>query len=317
MARYLTKQILSAEITLFCITAILFLLLSLVRGGPLDVLRASGADLSPAELETLRRTLGLDKPVWVRYALWLRDVAGGDLGTSFRYSAPVSSIIRQRLGPSLLLSLTGLALALILALPIGVMAAYHPGSWWDRVSSFFALVGSSVPRFIVCIAGIYFLSYRLRLFPAMGMHAAGTTSLADLLHHLTLPALIIAFGTMGYFIKQTRSACLEVFQEDYMKTARAKGLSEWEVVVKHGLRTALAPILTQAALELPTIVGGSTLTEKIFAWPGIGSLMIEAISNRDQPLIMGVALLIAVTVLSCNILLNVAYGLLDPRVTYQ
>ena len=179
----------------------------------------------------------------------------------------------------------------------------------------FALVGFTFPRFITCIAFIYFFSFRLRLAPAMGMHSVGDNSLTDLIGHLILPASIIGFGAMGYLIKQTRSACLEVFQEDYLKTARAKGISEARVVVCHGLRTALAPILTQATLSIPEIVGNSAITEKIFGWPGIGALMIDAIRNRDTPLIMGVALVIAVIVLSANILLDIAYGLLDPRVT--
>ena len=317
MARYLCSRILSAFLTLFCVTAVIYILLSLVHGSTLDVLRATEMDLSPAEVEALRHSLGLDQPVWIRYFLWLGDTLRGELGVSYRYSAPVSEIISQRLGPTLLLSGAGLAGALLLALPVGVMAAYKPGSAWDKLSSFFVLVGSTVPRFIVCIAAIYLFSFRLRIFPAVGMHVAGNTSFGDLLRHLALPALIIAFGTTGYLMKHTRSACLEVFQEEYLKTARAKGLSEPAVIICHGLRTAMAPIVTQIIIEIPNVVGGSAITEKIFAWPGIGSLMIEAISNRDQPLIMGVALVISVIVLFSNIALDIAYGLLDPRVTYR
>lgn len=317
MARYLCNRILSAFLTLFCVTAVIYILLSLVHGNALDLLRATEMDLSPVEMEALRHSLGLDQPVWIRYFFWLRDLLRGDLGVSYRYSAPVAQIITQRLGPTLLLSSTGLTLALALALPIGVMAAYKPGSAWDKLSSFFVLIGSTVPRFIVCIAAIYLLSFRLRIFPAMGMHMAGDTSLGDLLRHLALPALIITFGTMGYLMKHTRSACLEVFQEDYLKTARAKGLSEPAVLIRHGLRTAMAPIVTQVIIEIPNVVGGSAITEKIFAWPGIGSLMIEAISNRDQPLIMGTALVVSVIVLLSNIVLDILYGILDPRVTYR
>ena len=315
MARYLLERIASAILTMFFVTAIIYLLLSLLQGSALDVMGASMAEMTAAEYEAARRSIGLDLPVWLRYLHWLRDVLRWDLGISYRYSAPVGEIIAQRFGPSLLLVGSGLAFAFLLGLPIGVMAAYRPGSVWDKLSSFFSLVGFTAPRFITCIAFIYFFSFRLRLAPAMGMHAIGNASLSDLIGHLILPASIIGFGAMGYMIKQTRSACLETFQEDYLKTARAKGLSEARVVVCHGLRTALAPILTQVILSIPEIVGNSAITEKIFGWPGIGALMIDAIRNRDTPLIMGVALVIAVIVLSANILLDIAYGLLDPRVT--
>lgn len=316
MARYLFERIVSAVLTMFLITAVIYLLLSLLQGSALDVMGAGG-ERSAAEYEAARHALGLDLPVWLRYLRWLGDVLRGDLGVSYRYGAPVGQVVAQRFGPTLLLIGTGVLLALLLGLPVGVMAAYRPGSAWDRLSSFFALAGFTMPRFITCIACIYLFSYKLRWVPAMGMHTVGNASLGDLLRHLLMPMLIITFGCMGTLIKQTRSACLEVFHEDYLKTARAKGLSETAVIFRHGLRTALAPIMTQLMLAVPEIVGGSAITEKIFGWPGIGSLMIDAIRNRDVPLIMGVTLTLAVAVLVANILLDIAYGLLDPRVTYR
>ena len=315
MARYLFKRIASAVLTMFFVTAIIYALLALLQGGAMDVMGGSSGDMTPAEYEAARHALGLDLPVWLRYVHWLRDVLRWDLGVSYRYGAPVGEVIAQRFGPSALLWGTGLLFAVLLGLPVGVIAAYRPGSVWDRLSSFFALAGFAVPRFITCIAFIYLFSFRLRLVPAMGMHSVGNASFGDLVRHLVLPASIIGFGVMGYLIKQTRSACLETFQEDYLKTARAKGLSEWAVIIKHGLRAALAPILTQIVLEIPEIVGGSAIAEKIFGWPGVGALMIDAIRNRDIPLVMGVALTIAVIVLTANILLDLAYGLLDPRIT--
>ena len=316
MARYLCGRIFSAVLTMFFITAVIYILLALAHGSALDVLGAGG-DRTAAEYEAARHALELDLPLWLRYAHWLRDTLRGDLGVSYRYGAPVWDIVAQRLGPTVLLVGTGLLLAVLLGTPVGVMAAYRPGSAWNHLSSFFALVGFTIPRFITCIAFIYIFSFKLRWTPTMGMHSIGNTSLGVLLRHLLLPCSIIAFGSMGYLIKQTRSACLEVFHEDYLKTARAKGLSELEVIVKHGLRTAVAPILTQMMVAMPEIVGGSAITEKIFGWPGIGSLMIDAIRNRDMPLIMGVTLALAVMVLCANILLDIAYGLLDPRVTYS
>ena len=317
MTRYLFGRIFSAVLTMFFITAIIYALLALAHGSALDVLGGSGGERTAAEYEAAREALELDLPVWLRYLHWLRDTLRGNLGVSYRYGAPVWGIIAQRLWPTILLVGTGLLLAVLLGTPVGVMAAYRPGSVWDSLSSFFALVGFTVPRFITCIAFIYIFSFKLRWTPTMGMHAIGNTSLGDLLRHLILPASIIAFGSMGYLIKQTRSACLEVFQEDYMKTARAKGLSELEVIVKHGLRTAIAPIITHMIVAMPEIAGSCAITEKIFGWPGIGALMIDAIRNRDVPLIMGVTLTLAALVLCANILLDIAYGLLDPRVTYS
>lgn len=313
MARYLLKRILSAMLTMFFVTAIIYALLSMLQGSAMNAMGGSGGEMTAADYEAARRAFGLDMPVWLRYLHWLRDVLRWNLGESYRYGAPVGEIIGQRFFPSALLVGSGLLFAVLFGLPIGVMAAYRPGSVWDRISSFFALIGFTAPRFIICIAFIYIFSYRLRLFPVMGMY--DNSSLGDLVGRLILPASIIAFGSMGYLIKQTRGACMDVFQEDYLKTARAKGLSEPEVILKHGVRTAIAPIMTQIMLEIPEIVGGSAITEKIFGWPGIGALMLDAIRNRDTPLIMGVTLVIAVTVLGANILLDLAYGLLDPRVT--
>ncbi|MBQ6985624.1 MAG: ABC transporter permease [Oscillibacter sp.] len=316
MARYLYERILSALLTMFFVTAIIFVLLSSVQGSALDVMGGSGGETA-AEYEAARRTLGLDLPMWERYAHWLRDVFRGELGLSYRYGVPVAEVIGQRFWPSVLLIGTGVVFAVLLGVPVGLMAAYRPRSVWDRLSSFFALTGFAIPRFITCIAFIYVFSFKLRLVPATGMHSVGVVSLGDLVSHLILPASTITFGTMGYLIKQTRSACLDVFHEDYLKTARAKGLSETEVLLKHGLRTAVAPILTQLMVEMPEIVGFAAIAEKIFGWPGIGSLMIDAIRNRDIPLTMGVTLVIATLVLCFNILLDIAYGLLDPRVRYR
>ncbi len=317
MTRYLYERILSALLTMFFVTAIIYVLLSSVQGSALDVMGGSGGDMSAAEYEAARHALGLDLPLWLRYAYWLRDVLRGDLGLSYRYGTPVAEVIGQRFWPSVLLIGTGVSFAVLLGVPIGLMAAYRPRSVWDRLSSFFSLTGFAVPRFITCIAFIYIFSFKLRLVPATGMHSSGVVSPGDLVSHLILPASTITLGAMGYLIQQTRSACLDVFQEDYLKTARAKGLSELEVLLKHGLRTALAPILTQIMVEMPEIVGFAAIAEKIFGWPGIGSLMIEAIRNRDIPLTMGVTLVIATLVLCVNILLDIAYGLLDPRVRYR
>lgn len=318
MARYLRERILSACLTMFFITVIIFVLLSLMETVAAETLSVSGAaDTAITEYgpPDAHRAFEKNRSVLLRYALWLRDVFQGDWGVSYRYGVPVREIILQRFGPSAFLMCSGLLLAALFSIPVGVMGAYWPGSAWDRFASGPAIFGYAVPRFVACVLFIYLFSFRLHLLPMTGMHASGVRSFGDLLRHLILPASMIALGVSGYLVQQIRDACRDVFREDYVKTARAKGLSELEVVLRHGLRTAFPPILSQLALEIPEIVGESAITEKIFGWPGIGALMIEAIKNRDAPLIMGIALVIAMIALAANIALDVAYGLLDPRVS--
>lgn len=317
MGKYVAKRVIMALPLLFGITVVIYFLLSIVPGGPLDVLKGSELTDGSFDYENLKKSLGLDRPVYIRYIGWLRDVIEGDLGSSYRTMQPVTKMISQRIGPSVLLTGSGTLAAIIISIPIGIIAAYKPGSKWDGISSFFALAGATLPRFFIAILAIYIFGVKLAWLPTMGMHSSGNESLQDLIRHLILPSALICFGTMGGLIKQTRSACLEIFNQDYMRTARAKGIGEFAVVIKHGFRNALTPVITTILLHIPEIIGGSTITERIFGWPGIGSLMIDSISNRDYPVVMGIALLISVTVLITNLALDIAYGLLDPRVTYD
>lgn len=317
MLKYLIKRLLTIIPIFFGITAIIYVLLNMAPGSALDVLASSEANVDPQQLEALKISLGLDKPVWVRYLLWLKEILGGDFGTSYYNGQNVMKAISQRIGPSILLTGTGVALAILIALPLGIMAAYKPYSAWDKVSNFFALSGAVLPNFFLSLVLVYVLALKLKLLPSMGMHTGTDTSLSDLIHHLILPAFVICFGTMGTIIKQTRGACLEVFNEEYMKTARSKGISEARVVISHGFRNALIPVVTTVMLQIPHIIGGSTITEQIFGWPGVGSQMISSINNRDYPMVMGIAVLLALTVLATNVLLDIVYGLVDPRISYE
>ena len=316
MWRYKVKRILTAIPIFIGITAVVYLLMSLAPGSALDVLSDSDTKLSAEQYHDLKVSLGLDKPVVVRYLIWLGGFVKGDLGVSYRSNQEVSLIISQRIFPSLLLTGTGVLFAILLGIPIGIMAAYKPYSRWDSISSFLALAGATLPGFFISILGIYIFSMKLGLLPSKGMYNVSDKSVADYVIHLIMPAFVICLGSMGGLIKQTRGACLEVFNEEYMKTARSKGISEWNVIIRHGLRNALIPVVTAVLLEIPHIIGGSTITEQIFGWPGIGSLMIASINNRDYPVVMGIAVLIATAVLITNIVLDILYGLLDPRITY-
>ncbi|MGN8817695.1 ABC transporter permease [Oribacterium sp. HCP28S3_H8] len=317
MAKYIVKRLITAIPIFFGITIIIYTMLNLAPGSALDMLASSEMSVSSEAYQQLKAQLGLDQPLWVRYLLWLKDLVHFNFGTSYRTSQSVALMVSQRIVPSVILSGTGVIIAILLSLPIGIMAAYKPYSKWDNISSFFALIGSTLPGFLLSLLLIYFFSIKLKLLPTQGMHSSGNTSLPDLIRHLILPALIIAIGSMGNLIKQTRSACLEMLGEDFVKTARSKGISEMAVMVFHVFRTALIPISTTILLQIPHIIGGTTIVEQIFSWPGLGSLMISSINNRDYPVVMCIATLIAVTVLVTNILIDIIHGLLDPRISYS
>ena len=317
MAKYLIKRLITIIPIFFGITAVIFVLLNLAPGSALDVLAGGEGNMDPEQLAQLKISLGLDKPIIVRYFIWLGDILHGDFGQSYFNNQDVMTAVKLRIGPSLLLTGTGVIMAILISLPLGLMAAYKPYSIWDKVSNFFALAGAVLPGFFLSLGLIYIFAIKLKLVPSMGMHTGSKTGVMDLIHHMILPASVICFGSMGGLIKQTRGACLEVFNEEYMKTARSKGISEAAVVIKHGFRNALIPVITTVLLQIPHIIGGSTITERIFAWPGMGSAMINAINNRDYPMVMCIAVILAITVLATNILLDIVYSLVDPRISYD
>ena len=316
MGKYTLKRILQAIPIFLGITFAVFILSDMAPGSPIDII-ASQAALTEEQIEALKIAYGLDKPVVIRYFIWLWNVIRGDLGTSTSTGVAVASIIGQRLGPSLILSLTSLVFSVIVGVFLGIMSAYKPYSLWDKVASGLAFLGSSMPSFFTALLLIYLLSVKLHLFPASGMYGAGAHTLGNLISHLILPALIISLQSIGGYIKQTRGAMLECVNEDYVKTARSKGISEWQVTIRHTLRNALIPIVTQLGLSVPYLVGGAVVTEQIFGWPGIGSLMVNAVNTFDYNLIMGITVLISVVVLFTNIILDLVYAALDPRISQE
>ncbi len=314
MSRYIRNRLIAAVPVFFGITLLIFLMLQTASGTIVD-LRGEGAGAGAAERAALEAYLGLDAPLPVRYLRWLGGVLRGDLGTSYASGKPVRTMIAQRALPSLLLTGTGVLLSVAAALPLGVLAAWKPRSGWDRAASAVALVSFSVPGFFLSLAGIFVFSVTLGWLPAHGMYSGGGFSgLGDLLRHLLLPAGVVCAGGLGGLVKQTRAACLEVLGEDYIRTARAKGLGDRAVMVRHVLRGAGIPVLTTVLSHIPHIIGGSVVVERVFGWPGMGSLLFSAISSRDYPVVMGVAVVIALSVLGTNLLLDLAYALADPRV---
>lgn len=317
MFKYVIKRLLYSIPVFLGITFIIYLLINLAPGGPLSIIASSG-EMSLSDLKALKISLGLDKPIVVRYFFWLIDLFKGDLGISYRTSQAVGLMIAQRIKPSLILTGTGIVMAIIIGVPLGIISAYKPNSIWDHISTFIAFIGSSVPNFFLSLLLIYTLSVKLNWFPTSGMYStSGANNLSDLLKHLALPAFICGIQPIGNFIKQTRSSVQEVLNEEYIKTAKSKGLNSVTVVIKHAFRNAMIPVVTTISLTIPFLIGGAVVTEQIFAWPGIGSLMIAAITGRDYPVIMGVAVLICGTVLIANLLLDLIYAVLDPRIKFK
>ena len=317
MFRYILKRLLYAIPVFLGITFVIYTLINLAPGGPLSVLAASG-EMSLSDLEALKVSMGLDKPIVIRYFIWLGDLLHGDFGISYRTSQEVSLMISQRIMPSLMLTGTGILAAMLVGVPLGIISAYKPNSVWDHISTFISFIGASVPNFFLSLLLIYVLAVKLKWFPTSGMQSSGMSgNLLDLLHHLALPAFVCGIQPIGNYIKQTRSSVLEVLNEEYIKTARSKGLTNVVIVLKHAFRNALIPIVTTISLSIPFLIGGAVVTEQIFAWPGIGSLMITAITSRDYPVIMGVAVLICGVVLVANLILDLIYAALDPRIKFK
>lgn len=317
MFRYILKRLLYAIPVFLGITFVIYTLINLAPGGPLSVLAASG-EMSLSDLEALKISMGLDKPIVIRYFIWLGDLLHGDFGISYRTSQEVSLMTSQRIMPSLMLTGTGILAAMLVGVPLGIISAYKPNSVWDHISTFISFIGASVPNFFLSLLLIYVLAVKLKWFPTSGMQSSGMSgNLLDLLHHLALPAFVCGIQPIGNYIKQTRSSVLEVLNEEYIKTARSKGLTNVVIVLKHAFRNALIPIVTTISLSIPFLIGGAVVTEQIFAWPGIGSLMITAITSRDYPVIMGVAVLICGVVLVANLILDLIYAALDPRIKFK
>ncbi len=315
MPRYIIKRILSMIPVFLILTFAVFILSDYAPGNAVDLI-ASENKMTEEAYQSMIHAYGLDQPLLLRYVNWLLDLFQGDMGVSVRAKMPVMQMIGNRIGPSLFLMVTGLVLSVLIAIPLGVAAAFKPYSFWDNCSSTLAFIGNAMPSFFLGLCVLYIFSAKLGIFPGYGMYTAGTEgSLEDLLYHLVMPAFVVAFTLLGDLVKQTRGGLLEVLNEDYVKTARAKGLSEKVVIIKHALRNSLIPIVTVISLNIPYIVGGAVVIEQIFGWPGIGTLMVQSINARDFSVVMGITTMICVVVMCCNIILDIFYGVLDPRIS--
>ncbi len=298
------------------VSVVLFLLLHVAPGGPEAALL--GGDISQDTAATIRRSLGLDQPLPLQYAKWLGNALQGNLGISYLQGEPVSRVIREHLGATVQLAISALALAILVAVPLGVMSAVRANTWIDRSATGVALAGVSFPSFWLGILLILGFASALRWLPASGMTSTGLEGqVADRLRHAILPTVTLAATQMAAFLRFTRSSLLEALHQPFVAVARGKGLPERGVLLRHAFRNALIPLITLLGLSVRFLVGGAVLTETVFAWPGIGRLAVAAVTARDYPLLLGLNLLVALAVIVGNVLTDLLYSLADPRIAWQ
>lgn len=317
MGKIIIRRLLQSIPVFIGITIISFALIHAVPGGPTARLELD-ADIRPEDIARIRANMGLDKPVWQQYLIWVGNLVRGDLGISYIDQRPVAKQIRERLPKTILLTGTALLLSIGLALPIGVIAAVKQYSWLDNIITVFSTAGISLPSFWLGLMCILIFAVRLKWLPSGGVVTIGQPfSMPDLLKHLVMPAFVLATISMAGWSRYIRGSMLEVIRQDYVRTARAKGLRERLVIVRHALRNALIPVATLMGLSIPNLVGGALITETIFSWPGIGRLAWHATTKRDYPIIMGVVVMATVVVILGNLAADIAYGLLDPRIQME
>lgn len=318
MGPYILRRIIIALPILLAITFVIFSLQQLSPGDPLNAYLPPDFPVPEAQREALRRQLGLDQPFFTRYGYWLRETLQGNLGLRSKTYEPVTEAISARVGATLLLMGTAMLIGTLLGVGFGVLAAVRQYSILDSILTIFAFLGISMPVYLTGLLGLYFFALRFDWFPAGGFSTVGQPfSYPDRLHHLILPATIIAINYIAQTMRYTRSAMLEVLGQDYVRTARAKGLGDRIVIGRHALRNALLPIVTIIGANIPNLLGGAIFIESIFGWPGLGRLLLDGVESRDFPLIMGLTFILAIVILTTNLITDVVYALVDPRIRFD
>lgn len=313
MRAYLAGRLLALIPVLLVVAVVIFLLIRLTPGDPARVL--AGEDATPEQLKLLRLDMGLEGPLLTQFARWVVRAVQGDLGRSLFSRLPVRRIIGQHIGPTLMLSGLAVTVALCIGIPLGVVSAVYRNSWWDQAGLALAMLGAAVPTFWLGLSLIVVFAVNLGWLPSSGFRSP-TEDLWRSLSYLTLPALTLGVPNSALIIRFVRSSLLDVIATDYVRTARAKGLGERLVIFRHAFRNALVPILTVIGLTFAALMGGAVVTETVFAIPGIGQLVVQAVLRRDYPVIQGVTLVVATSYVMINLLVDLLYFLVDPRVKY-
>ncbi len=313
MASYLIKRILATIPVMLFVAVFIFLLLRLTPGDPAAMI--AGDFATDAQIAEIRTKLGLEEPLYVQFGIWMGNILQFELGESFYYKKNVSELILNRIEPTMSLSFLTIVLTVLIAVPLGTVAAYKQGSWFDRTIMGFSVLGFSVPVFVIGYALIYVFSVKLGWLPVQGYQRM-SEGLDGWLYRLILPSVALSVIFVAFIARMTRTSVLEVLGEDYIRTARAKGQTEMRVLMRHALRNAAVPIVTVIGLAIAILIGGVVVTESVFTIPGLGLLTVEAVLNRDFPTIQAVILFFSVVYVLINLLIDVSYTLLDPRIRY-
>jgi peptide/nickel transport system permease protein len=317
---YLIRRLAEMVVLMLFISALVYAILSFVPGGPLDMLVFGNPRITPAELKRLEEMLGLNQPLHIRYFDWLGGIVQGDWGSSWgiAYGRPVTEVILSRLPNTLTLMVLSVLLSIIIAVPIGIYSAIRQYSWADYFVTSLSFFGMSMPTFWFGIMLIVIFAVGLGWLPTGGVTEFGKEGdIVNRVRHLILPVTVLSLFNVATWSRFVRSSMLEVLRQDYMRTARAKGLLENVVVIKHGLRNALIPVLTMLALEIPNLFSGAIITENVFSWPGMGRLFFDAVMAADWPVVQGLVVITAFLVLASNLVADISYAVVDPRIRYD
>ena len=310
MLGYIRSRLIQLIPVLFIVSVIIFFIMHALPGDPamLMLMGAEGGSVTPERIAELRTHMGLDDPLYVQYFRFMVGAVRGDLGESIRLRAPVSEIIMERFGSTLQLSLVGLGFSVIFGLALGILAALKPNSWIDFFSMIFAYVGVSMPIFWLGLLLILLFSFQLDWFPPAGGEGWNA---------LVLPGITIGLASAGIISRLTRSGLIEVFNEDYIRTARAKGIEEWKLISRHAMKNALIPVVTIVGLQFGSMMAGAVVTETVFSRPGLGRLIVSAILWKDYPLVQGTVLFMALLYVGANLMVDISYAYIDPRIHYN
>jgi peptide/nickel transport system permease protein len=313
MLNFIARRVLATLPVLAIVAVLVFLLLRLTPGDPAAILAGDAASVD--QIARIRTSLGLDRPIPVQFGIWVGHLATGDLGESFYYKQSVASLIGQHLEPTLSLAVLTIVLAVLVSVPLGVIAAWRFGGWFDRALMGFSVAGFSIPVFVLAYLLIWAVSLKLGWTPVQGYRRIAD-GLGPWLHHLVLPSLTLAVIFIALIARVTRASVLEALGEDYIRTARAKGLHESSVLVRHALANAAVPIVTVIGIGIALLIGGVVVTETVYAIPGLGRLTVDAVLARDFPTIQGVILFFSAVYVLVNLAVDLSYVFLDPRIRY-
>ena len=314
MLVYIIKRILMTIPVMLVVALFVFLMLRLSPGDPAAVI--AGDYATAEDVERIREQLGLSEPIIVQFTKWIGSLAQGDLGTSIFSNKPVAELISQRIEPTLLLALTTIVFSVLVAVPMGTLAAFRAGSWIDRTVMLFSVGGFSIPVFVLGYMLIYFFSLTLGVLPVQGYRSPFEHGLGPFLAHITLPTITLSVIFVALIARMTRASVIEVLEEDYIRTARAKGQSEFKVLMRHALRNAAVPIVTVIGIGIALLIGGVVVTESVYNIPGLGRLVLDAVLARDYPIIQGLILFFSFIYILLNLLIDLTYTFLDPRIRY-